>query len=61
MPSIIEIKTILGDGSLLAGSKEVHGKVLEEKDVEQLKQKLGLPQEKFYVNDEAVKDFRKNY
>lgn len=59
MPSIIEIKTILGDGSLLAGSKEVHGKVLEEKDVEQLKQKLGLPQEKFYVNDEAVKDFRK--
>ena len=29
MPSIIEIKTILGDGSLLAGTKEVHGKVLE--------------------------------
>lgn len=59
MPSIIEIKTILGDGSLLAGSKEIHGNPLEEKDIEQLKQKLGLPQEKFYVNDEAVKDFRK--
>ena len=59
MPSIIEVKTILGDGSLLAGSKEIHGKILEEKDIEQLKQKLGLPQDKFYVNDEAVKDFRK--
>ena len=59
MPSIIEIKTILGDGSLLAGSKEVHGKVLEEKDIQQLKQNLGLPQEKFYVNSEAIKEFRK--
>lgn len=59
MPSIIEIKTVIGDGSLLAGSCDVHGKPLEEKDIEQLKQKLGLPQEKFYVNDEALKDFRK--
>lgn len=59
MPSIIEIKTVIGDGSLLAGSNQVHGKVLEEKDIEQLKQKLGLPLEKFYVNDEAIKEFRK--
>lgn len=59
MPSIIEVKTILGEGSLLAGSKEIYNKPLETKDIEQLKQKLELPQEKFYINDEAVKDFRK--
>ena len=59
MPAIIEIKTVLGDGSLLAGSNEIYNKSLEIKDIEQLKQKLELPLEKFYVNDEAVKDFRK--
>ena len=59
MPAIIEIKTVLGDGSLLAGSNEIYNKPLEIKDIEQLKQKLELPLEKFYVNDEAVKDFRK--
>lgn len=59
MPSIIEIKTVIGDGSIQSGTNIVHGKPLDEKDIEQLKQKLGLPQEKFYVNDEALKDFRK--
>lgn len=59
MPAIIEIKTVLGDGSLLAGSNEIYNKPLEIKDIEQLKQKLELPLEKFYVNDEAIKDFRK--
>lgn len=59
MPAIVEIKTVLGDGSLLAGSNEIYNKPLEIKDIEQLKQKLELPLEKFYVNDEAVKDFRK--
>ena len=59
MPAIIEIKTVLGDGSLLAGSNEIYNKPLEIKYIEQLKQKLELPLEKFYVNDEAVKDFRK--
>lgn len=59
MPSIIEIKTVIGDGSLIAGSSEIHGKPMEENDIEQLKQKLGLPQEEFYVNNEALKDFRK--
>ena len=59
MPAIIEIKTVLGDGSLLAGSNEIYNKPLEIKDIEQLKQKLELPLEKFYVHDEAVKDFRK--
>ena len=40
MPAIIEIKTVLGDGSLLAGSNEIYNKPLEIKDIEQLKQKL---------------------
>ena len=60
MPSIIEIKTVIGDGSMLAGTNAVHGKVLDKKDIEQLKNKLELPQEKFYINVEAAKAFRKN-
>jgi len=60
MPAIIEIKTVIGDGSLLAGTNAVHGKVLDPKDIEQLKTKLGLPQEEFYINTEAIKEFRKN-
>lgn len=58
-PSIIEIKTIIGIGTSLAGSNEVHGKVLDAEDVEQLKRLLNVPQEPFYVNYEASQSFRK--
>lgn len=57
-PSIIEIRTIIGIGTSLAGSNEVHGKVLEQSDVEQLKKLLNIPSEPFYVNEEAMQSFR---
>ncbi len=57
-PSIIEIKTIIGIGSSLAGSNEVHGKPLEKEDMEQLKTSLGISNTPFYVDENARTYFR---
>lgn len=57
-PSIIEIKTIIGIGSSLAGTNEVHGKPLEKEDMEQLKTSLGISNIPFFVNENARTDFR---
>lgn len=58
-PSIIEVKTILGRGSLLAGTSEVHGKILDKDDVVQLKQQLGVVAEPFVMPEEIIQEFRK--
>ena len=58
-PSIIEIKTTIGKGSLLAGTNEVHGKALDKEDVEQLKQQLGINSEPFIVPEDILQAFRK--
>lgn len=57
-PSLIEIKTIIGVGSSLAGTNEVHGKPLENTDIRQLKNSFGLPEEAFYVDESARNNFR---
>lgn len=57
LPSLIEVKTVLGDGSLKAGTNEVHGKPLEAQDVKRLKENLNISLEDFYVNLEAKKEF----
>ena len=57
-PTIIEFKTIIGEGSFLAGNNKVHGKPLSKEDIEQLKNNLGLPQGKFYVNEQAKQNFQ---
>lgn len=57
-PSFIEIKTIIGIGSSLAGSHEVHGKVLEDTDASQLRRSLGIPEQPFFVDEEAKKYFQ---
>lgn len=57
-PSIIEVKTIIGSGSKLEGKHTVHGKVLEKDDIKSIKEKLGIPNEEFYLNKEAIIDFR---
>ncbi len=57
-PTFIEIKTKIGQGSLLEGQNTVHGKDLSDEDIAQLKRKLELPEEPFYVNQEAVSKFR---
>lgn len=49
-PVLIEVKTVIGNGSLAAGTNQVHGAPLNDDDIVQLKQKLGLPAEPFFVN-----------
>lgn len=51
-PSFIEIKTHLGDGSLIQDTKEVHGTPLTSEDLHQLKHRLAIPNEEFYVNED---------
>lgn len=52
-PAFIEIKTKLGDGSLLEDTNTVHGKPLTDDDLSQLKNKLGVTNKPFYVNEIA--------
>ena len=57
-PSINEVKTIIGKDSAWEGTNKVHGKCLEEEDLLNLKGKLLIPNEPFYVDNELVKQFR---
>ncbi|MDD2203233.1 MAG: transketolase [Bacilli bacterium] len=57
-PSIIEIKTVIGRGSLLAGTNAVHGKPLTKDDIEQLKGKLDVRAIAFSTSNEASQEFR---
>ena len=58
-PAFIEVKTIIGDGSIMANTNKVHGKPLEEKDISQLKGRLGIPNQEFFVFEEARNEFKK--
>jgi len=57
LPSLIEVKTVLGNGSLLEGTNKTHGKPLDENDIVQLKEKLDVPLSPFWVNEDAAKEF----
>lgn len=58
-PTIIEVKTIIGNGTTLAGKSDVHGKVLGKEETTRLKRILQLPEETFYVPEEIINYFRK--
>lgn len=58
-PSIVEVKTIIGEGSYLQGTNKVHGAKLEEHDLEALKLKYNHPEDNFYVDNEAKEYFTK--
>ena len=55
-PAFVEIRTHLGYGSLLQDNSKVHGTPLTEEDMNQLKHKLSIPNENFYVNEELKSD-----
>ncbi len=55
-PAFIEIKTHLGYGSLLQDTNKVHGTVLTDEDLTQLKNNLKIPLEPFYVNETLRRD-----
>ncbi len=57
-PVFIEVKTKIGDGSLLMGTNKVHGGTLTSEDIMQLKSKLQMPMEPFAYQEEARQYFR---
>ncbi|HHT38341.1 MAG TPA: transketolase [Mollicutes bacterium] len=57
-PSIIEVKTIIGKGSLIAGTNTVHGKPLTKEDITQLKSTLDVRGIPFSISNDATQEFR---
>lgn len=57
-PSIIEIKTIIGKGSSLQGTREIHSKPLEKADIENLKTSLNIPNSPFFYSENAKNKFK---
>ena len=53
-PTLIEVKTIIGKFSKLEGTNAVHGTVLDEEDIKQIKEKLSLRDIPFQVSDDAL-------
>ncbi len=52
-PSFIEVKTTIGLGSKLENTNLVHGKCLDEEDITNLKEKLGIRDVPFTILEEA--------
>lgn len=59
-PTIIEVITTIGKGSLLAGSNKVHSGPLGEEEISKIKTSLGVRDIPFTISNEAVEEFR-NY
>jgi len=59
-PTIIEIKTVIGNGSMYEGTNKVHGTPLTKEDITNLKDKLGLSQYEFDVDYNLVNSFRES-
>lgn len=56
-PTLIKMSTVIGFGSLHAGSHSVHGAPLKADDVKQLKKKFGFDPEQSFVVPQEVYDF----
>lgn len=50
-PTLIEVKTIIGEGSLKEGTNKVHGSPLTLEDISKLKEKLNIPLTEFYTDN----------
>lgn len=57
-PSIIEIKTIIGIGTSVAGTNKVHSGILSQEDTNMIKEKMNLTKVPFHVSKEAVTYYR---
>lgn len=57
-PTLIEVKTLIGEGSLLEGTNKIHGGILTEEDTYQLKEKLNLSTIPFDIDINLVSEFR---
>lgn len=59
-PTLIKIDTTIGKDSLLEGTNAVHGKVLDDADIIQLKAKLGMPDTPFYYHEGGKQQLTKD-
>ena len=59
-PTLIIVKTIIGEGSKYEGTCKVHGSPLDEEDLKELKTKLGVSTS-FNYSEESYKDFYDNF
>lgn len=57
-PSLIEVKTVLGIGSVIQGTVDCYSKPLDKDDVKQLRNSLELPDSTYYYDPEATKVLR---
>lgn len=56
-PTVIEIKTTIGYGSVFANSNKAHGSPLNQEQINQLKEKLSYHNEPFEISKNAYMDF----
>ena len=52
-PTLLIARTVIGKGSAVAGTSEVHGKPLGPEETEATKSRLGIPTDPFWVSNEA--------
>jgi len=60
LPTVIIVKTIIGEHSINEGKNIVHGKPLEADDIMSIKEKLGLYQTPFTLSQDIKDDFKEN-
>ncbi len=59
-PSIIEVKTVIGYGSSLAGKSATHGSPMGKEETDKMRKKLGYNYPEFFAPEEVYQDFFKN-
>ena len=59
-PTLIEVKTIIGFGSINQGTSKVHGSPLGKEDGDSIKKSLNYPLEEFYVSQNVYDNFTFN-
>ncbi len=59
-PSIIEVKTVIGYGSSLAGKSATHGSPMGKEETDKMREKLGYNYPEFFAPEEVYQDFFKN-
>lgn len=60
-PSLIEIKTIIGDGSVNEGKSIVHGKPLDQSDIIQLKRLWRIELDPFTIDQNIIFNYREKF
>jgi len=57
-PSIIEVKTIIGLGTSVAGTSDAHGKPLSDDDILRVKEKMNISRVPFHVSKDTINYYR---